>query len=610
MKSSLFGGMLKKPNPVPEQRNDNDRTNQGTVDQRTGGAPNQGMPMQPNQNMSGPIQPNQGMGAPTNFNQGTGGPMHFTPGMGGPIQPNQGMGVPMNFNQGIGGQVQLGQMHFTPGMGGPVHINQSPVAPMHPHQVMGTHLPPNQGMGMHIQPNQSNLPGNNAPQTSMKSSLFGGFQQNQPSNQAMPQRMDVDEQIQRTNPTSTESASKQPRLEGENNNNGESTSAAEKIPRDGKRLSETPVGAGLGINDDNEEDDDMEEVQPDEKPKGPQSDLTCTLWLQKYAPKSLKDTVGNVEAIDILEQYVLDPENLPSLILCGPPGCGKTTSVHCLAREILGDRAKDAVVEINASDERGIEVVRTKIQNHCQTRVTLPDGRYKLVILDEMDSMTATAQKSLRVMMEKFTKTTRFALACNHPSNVIDPILSRCSVLRFNKINDRDMANRFVKICTLENISYEPLGIDALVFLTEGDLRRGVNLIQSVFEVHGKITRATVFQTSDIPNPQIMQRCIQHCMDGEWEGAVGNTLRLSKMGYSIRDIIASLTKVIKNTTMDEGLRHDYLNMIAETKLRMAEGNVNTFLQLDCLLMELATFRVRDENLLDPDETLLGALRGS
>eukprot|EP00397_Hematodinium_sp_SG-2012_P019158 GEMP01019673.1.p1 GENE.GEMP01019673.1~~GEMP01019673.1.p1 ORF type:complete len:410 (-),score=96.66 GEMP01019673.1:1278-2507(-) len=334
-----------------------------------------------------------------------------------------------------------------------------------------------------------------------------------------------------------------------------------------------------------------------------ESSLKCVLWLQKYAPMTLQDTVGNIDAIDNLSHYIQDPGSLPSLILSGPPGCGKTTSVKCLAHHLLGEHMSKAVLEINASDERGIDTIREKVQIHCMSKVSLPEGRYKIIILDEMDSLTSAAQKSLRVLMEEYTKTTRFALACNHPSNIIDAILSRCSVVRFNPIADVDMASRFVDICNKENIPYDPLGIDALVFLGEGDLRKGVTLLQSVCDAHKHVTRSAVFKESDVPNPEIMQQFVMHCRAGEWEGALAKLLHLDKIGYSTRDIIVSMTRVVKSIDIDEGVRHDYLEMIGKTHYRMMEASTQSFLQLDALLTEMCSYETRDPELVDPDALL-------
>ena len=148
--------------------------------------------------------------------------------------------------------------------------------------------------------------------------------------------------------------------------------------------------------------------------------------------------MGNRDAVDRL-RVVQAEGTMPNLILAGPPGTGKTTSVLCLARAMLGPAAKDAVLELNASDDRGIDVVRTKIKMFAQKKTTLPPGRHKLVILDEADAMTTGAQQALRRTMELHSATTRFALACNASSKVIEPIQSRCAVLRFGRLSDADV---------------------------------------------------------------------------------------------------------------------------------------------------------------------------
>ena len=171
-------------------------------------------------------------------------------------------------------------------------------------------------------------------------------------------------------------------------------------------------------------------------PRTPVSNLP---WVEKYRPILLEDIVGNEETINRLKVFGEDG-NLPNLIICGPPGTGKTTSILCLARQLLGPSVyKEAVLELNASNDRGIEVVRNKIKMFAQKKVTLERGRHKIIILDEADSMTDGAQQALRRIMEIYSSTTRFCLACNNSEKIIEPIQSRCAILRYSKLSDKQI---------------------------------------------------------------------------------------------------------------------------------------------------------------------------
>mmetsp|Transcript_20386 Transcript_20386/g.29277 ORF Transcript_20386/g.29277 Transcript_20386/m.29277 type:complete len:181 (-) Transcript_20386:36-578(-) len=161
-------------------------------------------------------------------------------------------------------------------------------------------------------------------------------------------------------------------------------------------------------------------------------------WIEKYRPQFLHEVVGNTEAVSRLAA-ISQVGNLPNIILAGPPGIGKTTSILCLAREMLGPSYKSAVLELNASDARGIDVVRNKIKMFAQKKVSLPPNRHKIIILDEADSMTASAQQALRRTMEIYSSSTRFAIACNQSTKIIEPIQSRCAVLRFTKLQDSEV---------------------------------------------------------------------------------------------------------------------------------------------------------------------------
>lgn len=172
---------------------------------------------------------------------------------------------------------------------------------------------------------------------------------------------------------------------------------------------------------------------------------TSLPWVEKYRPRYLNEVVGNEESVDRL-RVIARQGNLPNIIIAGPPGTGKTTSILCLAREMLGDAVKEAVLELNASDARGIDVVRSRIKDFAQKKVTLPPGRHKLIILDEADSMTKGAQQALRRTMEIHSKTTRFALACNMSSKIIEPIQSRCAILRFTRLSDKEVVKRVKEV--------------------------------------------------------------------------------------------------------------------------------------------------------------------
>ena len=210
-------------------------------------------------------------------------------------------------------------------------------------------------------------------------------------------------------------------------------------------------------------------------------------WVEKYRPEYLRDVVGNAEAVKRLEALAVQG-NVPNIILAGPPGIGKTTSVLCLARETLGEQYKNAVLELNASDARGIDVVRDSIKLFAKKKVNLPVGRHKLIILDEADSMTSAAQQALRRTMEIYSSTTRFALACNNSTKIIEPIQSRCAVLRFTHLSDAEILTRLLQVCKDENVPYDDGGLEAIIFTAEGDMRNALNSLQSTNSGFGMVS--------------------------------------------------------------------------------------------------------------------------
>ena len=306
-------------------------------------------------------------------------------------------------------------------------------------------------------------------------------------------------------------------------------------------------------------------------------------WVEKYRPHVLKDIVGNEETIERLKQIALDG-NMPNMIISGMPGIGKTTSVLCLAHELLGKSYNDAVLELNASDDRGIDVVRNQIKHFAQKKCQLPPGRQKIIILDEADSMTAGAQQALRRTMELYSNSTRFAFACNQSNKIIEPLQSRCAILRYAKLSDEQVLKRLLEIIKAEDVKYTNDGLEAIIFTAEGDMRQAINNLQSCVAGHGLVNGDNVFKIVDSPHPLIVKKMlmapsldesITHLRDELWS-----------KGYSAVDIVTTSFRVTKTLyEIKEQKRLEMIREIGITHMRILEG-VGTYLQLASMLAKI------------------------
>lgn len=296
--------------------------------------------------------------------------------------------------------------------------------------------------------------------------------------------------------------------------------------------------------------------------------------------------VGNGPTIERL-QAIEEHGNCPHLLVSGLPGIGKTTSVHCLAHALLGDAYKEAVLELNASDDRGIDVVRNKIKAFAQKKVSLEPGRHKMIVLDEADSMTPGAQQALRRTMEIYAPTTRFCFACNQSNKIIEPIQSRCAILRFGRISDEDLLRRLLEICKAENVKYSDEGLAAIVFTAEGDMRQAVNNLQSTWTGLGFVSPDNVFKVCDQPHPLVIREMLERCHAGDVDAALERLEHIWSLGYACLDIVATLFRVVRTMdTLPEAVKLEYIRDIGWTHMRALEG-VATYLQLSALVARLA-----------------------
>jgi len=317
-------------------------------------------------------------------------------------------------------------------------------------------------------------------------------------------------------------------------------------------------------------------------------------WVEKYRPLNIRDVVGNHETVSRL-QIIAEEGGMPNIIISGPPGTGKTTSILCLARSLLGPAYKEAVLELNASDERGIDVVRNQIKMFAQKKVSLPKGRHKIIILDEADSMTDGAQQAMRRTMELYSNTTRFALACNHSNKIIEPIQSRCAVLRFSKLSEAQILERLMAIIDAEKIDYSEDGLQAILFTADGDLRQAINNMQSTVSGFVYVNSENVFKVCDQPHPLVLKKIIEISLTGNIEEAHIYLDQLWSNGYSTSDIIGTFYKVVKSFEMEEFLKLEYMKEIGITHMKIV-GGLNSLLQLSGLLAHLCGIGLKHQQL--------------
>jgi len=307
-------------------------------------------------------------------------------------------------------------------------------------------------------------------------------------------------------------------------------------------------------------------------------------WVEKYRPQKLEDIVGQNHIIDLLKKYV-DEKSMPNLMFTGPAGVGKTTTALALVKSILGKYWRQNFLELNASDARGIETVRTNIKNFCRLK---PVGApFRIIFLDEVDNMTKDAQHALRREMEMYTKTASFILSCNYSSKIIDPIQSRCAIFRFAPIKGQDILKRLKYIAEAEGFEYDDSAIETIVYFSEGDMRKAVNLIQASASTDEKITQDNVNDVVSKAKPKDITNMITKALTGDFMGArelLRETMVLQ--GISGEDMVNQIYQdVVKRATegkMDSDIYIKLVEDIAQTDFRIREGS-NPRIQLEALL---------------------------
>jgi len=321
--------------------------------------------------------------------------------------------------------------------------------------------------------------------------------------------------------------------------------------------------------------------------------MESTIWTEKYRPKEFFDIKGQREIVKRAEAFVKQ-KNMPHLLFSGPAGTGKTSLALVISKKLFGDSWHENILELNASDERGIDIVRNKVKDFARTRA-IGNVPFKIIYLDESDALTKEAQQALRRTMENYTRTCRFILSCNYSSKIIDPIQSRCALFRFKFLSKKDVVETIEKIAKAESLKIDDKTKEALYEVSNGDCRRMENLLQSCASLSNKITEELIYSIASVARPKEVSEVLNLALKNKFKDARNKLLDVMlEYGLSGLDIIKQIQKEILNLDIEPRKKMFLIDKCGEIEFRMVEGS-DEFLQLEALLSQITLAGIKKEN---------------
>jgi replication factor C small subunit len=305
------------------------------------------------------------------------------------------------------------------------------------------------------------------------------------------------------------------------------------------------------------------------------------IWSEKYRPLKLDEIVNQTHVVDRLKSFVKS-KTIPHMIFAGPPGTGKTCCAIAIARELFGENWRQNFQETNASDMRGIDVIRTRIKNFSRTR---PIGStFKIIFLDEGDALTSDAQNALRRLMEMYADVTRFIISCNYSSNLIAPIQSRAAVFRFKFLSKENVSEYLERIIKGEKVKIDKPALEAIYDISEGDLRKATNILQASAMMRKKITKDIIYEVAAQAEPEEVKKMVNLSLKGKFMDA-REILKdlLLKRGISGQDIIKQISSQIYNLDVSDTAKACLIEKVGDFEFRMQTGN--ELIQLEALLAQ-------------------------
>jgi replication factor C small subunit len=309
--------------------------------------------------------------------------------------------------------------------------------------------------------------------------------------------------------------------------------------------------------------------------------MTSEIWTEKYRPQKFEEVVGQEDIVKRVSSLT-DSLNIPHLLFAGPAGTGKSTMALIIVKQLYGKDWRDNYLELNASDERGINIVREKVKNFARTK-SIGNVPFKIIFLDEADALTPEAQQALRRTMENYSATCRFILSCNYSSKIIDPIQSRCSIFRFKLLEKKDIEKYLMRIADIEKLSVNPESIEILYEGSEGDCRRATNLLQATASISPNITPELVSTIISNAKPKDIRVVLDYALSGDFLKSREKLLDVMlKESISGQDVIKSIQKEIWALNIDPEIKVRLTEKTGEVEFRLVEGS-DELIQLESLL---------------------------
>jgi len=309
------------------------------------------------------------------------------------------------------------------------------------------------------------------------------------------------------------------------------------------------------------------------------------IWTEKYRPKDFSELKGQKEIVKRVEGFVRQ-KNMPHLLFAGPAGTGKTSLSLIIAKRLFKEQWHQNFLELNASDERGIDIIRVKVKDFARTKA-IGDVPFKIIYLDESDALTREAQQALRRTMENYTQTCRFILAANYSSKIIEPIQSRCAIFRFKPLDKKDIAGIVEHIAKEEKLKISDKAKDALVEIADGDCRRVENILQSCAAADRNIDDEMIYSIASMAHPKEIDEVLKLALGNKFIDARKKLLDVMlNYGLSGIDVIKQMQKEILNLEFDNRKKMELIEKCGETEFRLTEGS-DEFLQLEAFLAQVA-----------------------